>query len=91
MSQAELATAIHRSRSAVNAWETGRAIPRNALGALEVVLGEDLTGGDVYTDTYAEAYTDPDEARIWGWTEYAPHERRAMISALREARAGKAG
>jgi ribosome-binding protein aMBF1 (putative translation factor) len=91
MSQADLARAVNRSVRALGSWERGEAVPRNAIGALEHVLGVDLTGGDVYSDTYAEAYTDPDEARIWGWVEYAPHERRAMISALREARAGKAG
>jgi len=42
MSQKELGDAIGRSRSAVNAWENGRAVPANSIGALEDVLGVDL-------------------------------------------------
>lgn len=44
MSQDDLAAAIGKSRSAVNAWENGRAYPCNSIGALEAVLDLDLTG-----------------------------------------------
>jgi ribosome-binding protein aMBF1 (putative translation factor) len=41
MSQQQLADAVGTSRSAVNAWEAGRAEPRN-MTALEDVLGVSL-------------------------------------------------
>jgi transcriptional regulator with XRE-family HTH domain len=44
MSQEELAEKLRVSRSAVNSWERGRSYPRNRIGALEEVLGIDLTG-----------------------------------------------
>src|SRR5690242_13533393 len=44
MSQEELAEKLRVSRSAVNAWERERSYPRNRIGALEEVLGIDLTG-----------------------------------------------
>lgn len=44
MSQETLAAALGVSRSAVNAWENDRAYPRASIGALEEVLGIQLTG-----------------------------------------------
>lgn len=43
MSQADVADALGVSRSAVNAWETDRAYPRSAVGALEQLLSVRLT------------------------------------------------
>lgn len=80
-SQQRLADELGVGVRSVGSWERGETVPRNAIGALEEVLGVDLTG-----DAQPEAYTDPDEARIWGWTEFTPGERRAMIAALRAER-----
>ncbi len=44
MSQQDLADVLGVSRSAVNAWERGRAHPRSSIGALEEVLGIVLDG-----------------------------------------------
>jgi transcriptional regulator with XRE-family HTH domain len=85
LSQEELAERLGVNRTSVANWEAGKHYPQRHIGALEQVLGIRLDGAT------EDEYSDPDEARIWGWTEYAPHERRAMISALREARAGRAG
>lgn len=41
--QKDLASLIKVSRSAVNAWETGRSHPKNRIGALEQVLRINLT------------------------------------------------
>jgi ribosome-binding protein aMBF1 (putative translation factor) len=43
-SQQDLADAIGVAVRTVGSWERGEAVPRNALGALEDVLGMDLTG-----------------------------------------------
>ena len=42
MNQAQLATAIGVSRSAVNSWINDRAYPLHSVGALEEVLGVSL-------------------------------------------------
>ena len=43
MRQQDLADAIGVSRNAVDAWENGRAYPRRSMGAIEEVLGINLT------------------------------------------------
>ena len=42
MTQAELGLAVNASRSAVNAWENHRTVPRNKIGKVEEVLGVTL-------------------------------------------------
>ena len=84
LTQEALAARVGVSKASVTKWETGQHYPKRHLGRLEAVLGISLTGDD------AETYTDPDEARIWGWTEYTPAERRAMIAALRNSRGDQA-
>lgn len=41
--QAKLAEAVGVSRDAIIKWESGKHTPRNRIGALEEVLGIDLT------------------------------------------------
>jgi ribosome-binding protein aMBF1 (putative translation factor) len=85
--QQELAANLARQQQrpvgvrSVGRWERGEAVPRNAIGALEEVLGVDLTA-----DGQPDVYPDPDEAAIWSLTRYSPAERRAMIAALRDQR-----
>jgi transcriptional regulator with XRE-family HTH domain len=93
--QAQLADAVGVSSRAVGDWERDVKAPRNRLGALEQVLGVDLTG--TYTDEYADVYTpdmpqdydrdDPREATIAGWVDVAAERRQVMIYELRAARA----
>ena len=83
--QHQFADRVGVSRNTASSWETGRAYPERYAGKVEAVLRISLS------DVPGESYPDPDEARIWSWTEYEPHERRAMISALRETRSGRAG
>ena len=45
MSQAEAATALGVSRSALNAWENDRAYPRSSIGAIEELYGISLDEG----------------------------------------------
>ncbi len=42
--QQQLAAALGVDRKTVDNWENGRTRPRSAIGALEAVLGVDLTG-----------------------------------------------
>jgi transcriptional regulator with XRE-family HTH domain len=44
MSQAEAATALGVSRSALNAWENNRAYPRSSIGAIEELYGIVIDG-----------------------------------------------
>lgn len=41
--QQQLADAVGAAVRAVGSWERGEAVPRNAIGALEELLGADLT------------------------------------------------
>jgi ribosome-binding protein aMBF1 (putative translation factor) len=78
MSQAQLAAAVHRSRSAVNSWEQDRVIPRNSIGALEAVLAIDLS---------SDAGADPREAEIRELAErlgLPPQDQEAWISTYRK-------
>jgi transcriptional regulator with XRE-family HTH domain len=79
--QQQLADAVGRNVKTVNNWETGRTEPASSLGAIEEVLGVNLSDG-----TGVEIYADPDEAEIWALTQFSPSERRALIEALRRAR-----
>lgn len=85
MDQADVARALGVSRSAVNAWVNDRTYPRNAIGALEELLGVDLT-----TPEGAEVYTDPVELAIWLDTSIEDEaERRDLIEQLRASRRRK--
>lgn len=86
MDQIQLAEALGVSRSAVNAWINDRAYPMNSIGALEDLLGVDLTG-----DGQAEVYTDPEEAALWALDRFSEDDRRKFIAALRAARRDRAG
>lgn len=46
MTQEELGAAVGRSRSAVNAWERGRAVPMRSIAPLEDVLAITLRSPD---------------------------------------------
>lgn len=84
MSQADVADALHVSRSAVNAWVNDRAWPMNSIGALEDLLGIDLTGPEPRNQ---DIYTDPTELAIWNDDSVPPDVRRAFIAQLRAERA----
>lgn len=81
MTQQQVADALGVSRSAVNAWVNGRAVPMNAIGALEALLDANLTEQD-----RGEVYTDPDELAIWSITTLPEDERRHLIGELRDRR-----
>jgi transcriptional regulator with XRE-family HTH domain len=84
MSQAGLAAAVNRSVRAVGSWERGEAVPRNVIGALELVLGTDLTGDG--QPSFRPDLADPAEAAIWGMTRYDAEERREAILGYRAKR-----
>lgn len=84
--QQQLADAVSVNVKTVNNWETGRTLPASRLGAIEEVLGVDLSNG-----APAENYEDPAEAEIWGLTLLTEAERRAAIAALRAKRQPRAG
>lgn len=50
LSQEELGARVGRSRSAVNAWENGRAVPQRSIAKLEDVLGVKLPRRDSVPD-----------------------------------------
>ena len=83
MDQADVARALGVSRSAVNAWVNDRAYPQNAIGALEELLGVDLTTDE---SRDAEVYTDPAERAIWEDESLPKEEKRELIEELRERR-----
>jgi transcriptional regulator with XRE-family HTH domain len=85
-SQQDIADALGVNVKTVNNWENGRTEPASSLGALEELLGVNLSDGSG-VDTYA----DPDEAEIWALTQFSPSERRALIEALRRERRGGSG
>lgn len=88
-SQSELTGELTRQRGgkrvgirSVGRWERGETAPRNAIGALEAVLGISL--GAAEQAPFVPA--DDDEARIWAMDE--PEEwRLKMIAAIRRGRA----
>lgn len=73
MSQADLAGAIGKSRAAVNSWENGRAHPRSSIGAIEAVLGINLTADDDQPPAITPA--NDDERQIWDM-DWLPEDRR---------------
>ena len=93
--QAQLARAVGVSSRAVGDWERDVKAPRNRMGALEEVLGADLTG--IYSGTYRDTYgpemprdydrDDPDEVKIANMTDTPADWRQGSIYRLREARA----
>lgn len=81
LTQQQLADRLEVAESSVVAWETGKHYPKRKLGALEMVLGINLTDDfDAFTSTT------PDEAAIWSLSRFSEHERRILIRALRETR-----
>lgn len=67
----------------IGRWERGEAVPRNAIGALEDVLGVSLEDGA----EPEEVYTDPAERAIWEDPLLPSIElRRSLIGQLRAAR-----
>lgn len=81
LTQQQLADRLEVAESSVVSWETGRHYPKRKLGALEAVLGVNLTARqDAFT------FTTPDEAAIWSLDRFSEHERRRLIEALRETR-----
>lgn len=81
LSQDQLGDALGISRSAVNAWENGRARPRN-ISVLEEVLGTDLTSDEPED----EVYTDPVERAIWEEPRLPRSEKIFLIEQLRARR-----
>jgi transcriptional regulator with XRE-family HTH domain len=84
--QEDLAAKLGVSPSTVANWERGKSFPARKLGAVEQVLGVDLTSNGQHV-----VYLDPDEAFLWSLTRYSPAERHAMITALRSERAAPTG
>lgn len=81
LTQQQLADRLAVAESSVVAWETGKHYPKRKLGALEAVLGVNLTD-----DFDAFTFATPDEAAIWSLDRFSEHERRNLIRALRETR-----
>lgn len=81
LTQQQLADRLEVAESSVVAWETGRHYPKRKLGALEAVLGVNLTD-----DFDAFSFATPDEAAIWSLDRFSEHERRMLIRKLRETR-----
>lgn len=81
--QQQLAEAVGVSQKTIDNWENGRTEPRSSLGALEVVLDVNLSGG-----TGVESSADPDEAVIMGFTQFSDAEKAVLVDALRRARRG---
>lgn len=85
--QQDLADALTRQRGgrrvgvrSVGRWERGETVPRNAIGALEAVLGIGLNGTGEQTPFVP---ADDDEARIWAMDE--PEEWRRKLIAWKRA------
>ena len=72
--QQQLADAIGVGVRAVGTWERGKASPRNAIGAVEHVLGVDLTGA---------AAPDPVEEAILG-LDLDPRVAAKLVERYRE-------
>ena len=91
MSQDDLALKVGASRSAVNAWERGRARPRNIV-ALEEVLGVSLDAEPASAAT--ELWRVPEdkwEAAVLADPDMDAAQKRDLIEASRAARAAYAG
>jgi transcriptional regulator with XRE-family HTH domain len=78
-SQQQLAAALGVGARSVGRWERGEAEPRNSIGALEAVLGVDLTSGEP---------PDPNEEALMA-LDLDPAERRKLIEAYRAIRDGE--
>jgi ribosome-binding protein aMBF1 (putative translation factor) len=86
----DLAEALTRQRGgrrvgvrSIGRWERGETLPRDAGGAIEVVLGISLANG-AGPD---EVYTDPVEKAVWeDPTLGTDDQRRAFIFDLRRAK-----
>lgn len=79
--QQQLADAVGVSQKTVDNWENNRTLPKSSLGAIESILGVNLSNGSGVV-TFATS----DEALIWSLDRFSEDERRALIRALREAR-----
>jgi len=96
--QRELAKAVGVSRATVDAWENDRSYPRNRIGALEDVLGIDLSDtAEPAADTTVREPAGPlDDLKPWqhDWERQVAEEedlpvdiRRRMVTEWRAARA----
>ena len=86
LDQAALASQLGVSRSAVNAWINDRAYPRNAIGALEDVLGVSLGGdgeeaGDGLPALVSANRDDPVVMEIWSMKTLPPAAKEFLIAA----------
>lgn len=80
-SQQRLATEIGVGARSVGRWERGEAMPRSAIGALELALGVSLADG--------EARLTPAEQKLWDAMAYMDNDeqRWRVIYASREGHA----
>jgi len=78
ISQEELGSRVGRSRSAVNAWEAGRAVPMRSIAKLEDVLGVSLGGAGEPDEP--PRYSDPALQRIADDPALEPDVKAAMIN-----------
>lgn len=81
MTQQQLADAVGASVRAVGAWERGESVPMNAIGALEQVLGVDLS----------EEAPDPREQEIRDMDWLTPQEQDQWIALYRQRKAPPPG
>lgn len=84
-SQKDMADRLGVSRSAVNAWENGRAYPQNSIGALEELLGISLTEDTI--DDPALAAEDEWERLVLADPALRTREKRDIILRARRLRA----
>jgi DNA-binding XRE family transcriptional regulator len=81
MKQADLGAAVGVSQKTIDNWEHDRSYPKSSIGAVEEVLGVNLSDG-----SGVDTYEDPDEAAIWAMARFTHAEKTALVAALRRER-----
>lgn len=71
-------------RKTVDNWENDRTYPRSSIGAIELVLGVNLTD-----DQGVSPSVTPDEAFILSLDRFTEDEKRRLVDALRDWRGAR--